>query len=451
MSNKKLFTSLLLATSVILATSCNKNSEIKNLTNNASSISSYSTNASTKISGIESDVIKQQISSNTISQDEWGVQVKELPNSKTKKKVTLLSYLAFDNDKGSWRQELSPVINSHEYAGSSNNINLVLQTDGAEKQDMKRYYVVNDDNDKTISSPYTKFKYERNSSDYRVLQAFIRWGFSTYDSQIKILDINSHGASFFGVTVDQNTNGSISLPNLSTAIKSAAGKIDILTFDACLMATIETSYELKDNADIMIGSEDSTLSTSMMYVKNLDDIISKSNTVDDIAKNIALSSDRKGTNTLETNNAKKGKLPNIFTISAFRGGQYIQNTVSEINNLSSLLLKKMPQYKNQMQVALNGTHPFYLDNDSFGDRDIYEVLERLNTLIQDKDVQDAIAKVRVSLNKTIIISRSHSIEKYAKGLAINIRPEMLNNPKYQETKFAKETLWDEFITEVYKK
>lgn len=448
MSNKKLFSALLLATSVIFAISCN-NSNVKIVPNTVATLSSYSANVA-KIKGVESPIVQNQIKSNTLSQNEWGVEVKELPNANSSKKVTLLSYLAFDNDKGGWRKELKPVINAHEYAGSASNINLVLQTDGLERQDMKRYYIVNDDNDTLISSPYTKFKYERNSSDYRVLQAFIRWGFSTYKSEIKILDINSHGASFYGVAMDETSRGSISLPNLSTAIKSAAGTLDILTFDACLMATVETAYELKDNANVMIGSEDATLETSMMYVKNIDEIIGKSKNPEEIARNIALSSDRKGTLTLESSENKKGKLPNIFTVSVFRGGQYIGNSVSELNNLSNLLLKKMPQYKTQIKTILDGTHSFYLDNGSSGNRDIYEILERMATIIQDKEIQDSIVKVRTALNKTILISRAHNIEKYAKGLAININPQMLKSPKYQETKFAKETLWDEFIIEANK-
>ena len=256
--NFKIFSTILAVSFSLSACGSNVTETLPELETTDSQISTFAT---------DSPTIIDQIKNSTLEQNEWGIAVRSLPNPGQPKKATLLSYIAYDNDKGSYRDELRPTLNMHEMAGSNNLLNIVLQTDSADSGDMKRYYVVNDNDQSKIVSPYTKFKYERNSGDYRVLQAFTRWGFSTYKSQLRLLDINNHGGAFRGIAKDDTSGGVISLPNLARAIQNSAGHVDLLNMDACLMGTMEVIYELKDLADVLIGSEDSTLGTGMLYSK----------------------------------------------------------------------------------------------------------------------------------------------------------------------------------------
>ncbi|GIW22263.1 MAG: hypothetical protein KatS3mg068_1270 [Candidatus Sericytochromatia bacterium] len=425
---------LLLSFCLLFTFSCSN--QITDLENSIDNLSVQSTTLSTE------STILEQINQNKIEETEWGIKVSKLPVSKNNKKVTFLSYLAFDNDKGSYRDELKPVINFHEISGSNSNLNIVLQTDSAENRDMKRYYIVKDNDQNLINSAYTQFKNERNSANYRVLQAFINWGFSTYPSNIKILDINTHGGAYLGIATDDGAGKIISLPNFGKAIRESVGKVDLLNLDACLMATTEAAFELKDVADVIIGSEDSTLSTGMLYNKELANIINRNNDVDDIARDILLSSDRKGVDFRARLN-RKGKYPNVFTISAFRTSK-ISDYVKELDKLS-IMLMNYPN-KKAIKVALNGTHPLHVDSDSLGgQRDVYEILSRLNTIIDDKNIKEQIIKTRNALNKVIILSRNHNTEKHAQGMAINISPISVGSNEYKNTLFAKNTKWDEFI------
>lgn len=441
----------LMLSSIVLASSCTRNTST-NLIPNNDLISTYRNKVVLNYAP-DPQIIADQIKANTITSTEWGTEVKLLPSTKQTKKYTILSYLAFDNDKGAWRGELPPVINTHELGASSSDLNLVLQIDGAENADGKRYYVTKNENLETIVSPYTKLKYEKDSSSYKTLQAFMNWGYSNYKSEVKILDINSHGASFYGIASDDTTGygNIISISDISKAITNSVGKVNVITFDACLMASLEVAYELQNNVDVMVGSEDATLRTSMLYIKDIQEILAKSQTVEQLAANIALSSDRVGTKELYDRQFQKAKLPNIFTISAIRGGKSINNVAVELNNLSKIMLAKMPQNKNAYKVALDGSHKFYIDNDTTaGQRDLYEVLGRINTVIQDKEINDAITKTRNAINKAVVIARINKNEKYAQGIAINIYPNIISTEPYQKTKFAQNTLWDEFITETYK-
>lgn len=425
---------ILIALSLLFAVSCSN--EIPSLENIDDSLSVQSTSLTTESSVLD------QILQNKTEETEWGVKSSKLPLVKNKKKATFLSFLAFDNDKGSYRDELKPVLNFHELSGSNPELNLVLQTDSAEERDMKRYYIVKDNDQNLINSAYTQFKNERSSADPKVLQAFINWGFATYPSNIKILDINTHGGAYLGIATDDGAGKIMSLPSFGNAIRNSVKKVDLLNLDACLMATTEAAFELKDVADVIIGSEDSTLSTGMLYNKELSNIINRNSTVDNIAKDILLSSDRKGIDFRSRLN-RKGKYPNVFTISAFRTSK-VTEYVRELDKLSIMLMNF--QNKKAIKVALDGTHPLHVDADGLGgQRDIYEVLSRLNTVINDSTIKNQISKTRDSLNKVIILSRNHNSQKYAQGMAINISPIAIKTNDYKNTLFAKNTKWDEFI------
>jgi hypothetical protein len=422
---------------------CGTNSDINSLDLSAQTDSVASL-------GADDPSISDQIKANFMEETNWGVHVKTLPVIRQPKKATLLSYLAFDNDKGGYRNELPPTLNIHEAAGSSNILNLLIESYGAEERDGKRYYIVGDKDKNKVVSPYTQFLRERDSADYRILRSSLKWGYSNYPSQIKLLTIDNHGGAYLGIARDDKSGNIMSLPNLATAIRASAGKVDVLSLDACLMSTIEVAYELRNSADVMVGSEDSTLGTGMMYAASLPQIIAQSENNEDIGKGILLDSDRKGTKDINLRPNRKGRIPNVFTISAFRGSQ-LGNVAGEINNLAKLLLNKLASQKQAARVALNGAHPLAIDgDDSGGQRDMYEVLNRLNTTITDPDIKNAVMRTTAALNKAIIISRSHNSEKYAHGMAVNISPVSVQSPEYQGTAFAKDTLWDEFISAVYK-
>lgn len=391
--------------------------------------------------------ISQQIDKSKIEETEWGINVKTLPTVKTKRKATLLSYLAFDNDKGGYRDELRQMINFHELSGSSPVMNMVLQTDGADNRDLKRYFITGDKDATKMVSPYTSFKYERDSGDYRVLRAFTKWGFSTYPSTFKLLDIDNHGGAFMGIAKDDTSGKIMPLPNIAKAIKDSVGKVDVLNFDACLMGSIEVIYEVRDVADVVVGSQDSTFGTGLLYTKNINTIIEKAKNADEIGKDIVLASDRQGKDFLRRPN-RKGVVPNVFTVAAFKTSNS-NALINEINTLSKTLIKNASSLKSAYKMALDGTHPFNIDEDGLGgQRDLHEVLKRLDNVITDQTIKSQIAKTRSALDKTILLARSHNAEKYAQGMAINISPDATASEAYKATAFARATQWDEFIASV---
>lgn len=126
---------------------------------------------------------------------------------------------------------------------------------------VSRYYVLKDDDDVRIRS-VLKFKGPKTDAGRpESLVDFAKWTIEHYPAEHYALVIWNHGAGWSGVSYDDNTRHGMDLPGVRTALEqicAALGddrRIDIVDFDACLMATLEVGYELKDTVDFLVASQ----------------------------------------------------------------------------------------------------------------------------------------------------------------------------------------------------
>lgn len=113
-----------------------------------------------------------------------------------------------------------------------------------------------------------KSKLNTDMGDKETLANFIQWGTQAYPAKRTMLVIWNHGQGFRAapgvkethrsVSHDEETDNIIYNADVADAIKTALGdkKLDIVSFDACLMAMIEPAYELRDRANFLVGSEE---------------------------------------------------------------------------------------------------------------------------------------------------------------------------------------------------
>lgn len=107
-----------------------------------------------------------------------------------------------------------------------------------------------------------------NMGSPEALADFITWGTTTYPAEHYALIIWDHGAGwkdrsprtssslFRGAVADDSSNSFMTLPELGNAVRNAGVHLDILNFDACLMAMYEVAYEYKGLIDYLIFSEE---------------------------------------------------------------------------------------------------------------------------------------------------------------------------------------------------
>ncbi|MBN1755651.1 T9SS type A sorting domain-containing protein [bacterium] len=214
---------------------------------------------------------------------------------------TFMVYLDGDNNlEGAGIDDM----NEMESVGSNSNVNIVVQFDRIDGYDnsngnwtgTRRFLIQHDSNPSTITSPVVQDLGEADMGNPNTLRNFVQWTLSNYPATHYCLVLWNHGSGwekgkasgFFndpeidrvsrpvrGVTdnptrhfftlesgegpikaiCQDETNGSI-LKNHDVATALSGIEMDIICSDACLQGMIEVAYEWRNNADIIIGSEE---------------------------------------------------------------------------------------------------------------------------------------------------------------------------------------------------
>ncbi len=102
---------------------------------------------------------------------------------------------------------------------------------------------------------------EIDMADPAELAAFIEFGLTSYPADNYSLTISDHGGGWTGIGPDDSSGEVMDLTELATALEdglAAAGvdRLDLLGFDACLMATYEVANRLAPFASHLLASEE---------------------------------------------------------------------------------------------------------------------------------------------------------------------------------------------------
>lgn len=169
---------------------------------------------------------------------------------------TVLVYMAADNNL---EYQALHNLELMEQAIQPKNLNLIVQLD--RKNVGTRRYMVRHHPNPGIGSWIIDDLGETDSGDKDTLSDFMRWGFRRYPSSRRMLIIWSHADSWYKspkyIAPDNSSQSAIGVANgdLRRALERG-GKLDVLLFDACSMQSVEVLSELRDCADIIIGSSD---------------------------------------------------------------------------------------------------------------------------------------------------------------------------------------------------
>jgi hypothetical protein len=98
---------------------------------------------------------------------------------------------------------------------------------------------------------------ELSMGDLDNLAFFIKYVQSNYPADRYLLTIWDHGGGWGGVISDNNPSGkTLKLNELESALTKGNLHFDLIQFEACLMDTAEVGYELSNNANVMVASEE---------------------------------------------------------------------------------------------------------------------------------------------------------------------------------------------------
>ena len=148
--------------------------------------------------------------------------------------------------------------------GSTDNLKVIVTTGGANKDGWRtvKRRLINRGSETEISDLGNL-----NMGQPATLQDFIEWAVENYPADKYALIMWDHGAGAIGGEPynivfgnDENNNDGLSLPEIRQALQSAytttGKKFDLIGFDACLMATLETASIMSSFGNDLVASEE---------------------------------------------------------------------------------------------------------------------------------------------------------------------------------------------------
>lgn len=113
---------------------------------------------------------------------------------------------------------------------------------------------------------------ELNMGAQQTLEDFIDWSTANYPSENNALILWDHGGGWETwaidpppeqaarsadyLVIDVTDRGVLDVENIRVAIENTGLELEIIGFDACLMATVEVAYEMRNVADLMVASQE---------------------------------------------------------------------------------------------------------------------------------------------------------------------------------------------------
>lgn len=383
-------------------------------------------------------------------------------------------------------------INEMEAGLKSDDVNVIVLFDGAKKGDSAIYKIKADKNgyDRTIISEIIDDKgavvpssKEIDSGDPQVFNKFVDWVTKNYPADRNFISIWNHGSGIYRADrplTDKNypLNGSSFIPKpvkdiklskdaafhskafasddqggemhlkdlnpaLAIANRNLGKKLDVLGFDTCLMGHLETAYQVKDQANYLVASEELEPGDGWDYHA----------WISELSKNPSMNPAQMTTSLVDTygksyapGGSQSGR---DVTLSSLDINALVSDLVPALNELSADLKSSLPS----QQTALSGIRT---KTESYYNRDAADLGHFLSNLQKDAGVESELkskaAKVSAAYGKTVVrethTGKTNGVSN-ASGMVIYFPTSTMSyNKRYDnaaDIKFAEQPAWGNFL------
>lgn len=387
----------------------------------------------------------------------------ELPKADGSRAAVKLTYLMTDDTAHQSPQSLGMVKMMDDVP--QKHVHNVVFRDGGEYGDSRLYYMQQADKAadtiRNPQSPLAPGVGEVASNNPKVFSQVLGWTLDRYPGKRKYLQIYTHGGGVFGIGTDEkqtDLKGSplpkeqqtpiMRLPELSEALRQGlkGRQLDVIYFRACLMGNVEALYELRGTTRYAVASEDvssSVANSNLTMTKLFDDLAASDEEPAAVATKLAIQG-------LAKHGNAGGQYSGYQTIAAIDLAK-MDELKTALNGLSKALVAAYPKQGKAIKGAYDAV-PFFGDSEKY-QRDLWAFTAALDKQVADAGVKAAVADVRAAQRAAML----HSKDAYggaANGLSIFMPPtsgdEAANGKKflanrYQQTRFAKDAAWDDFL------
>jgi Clostripain family len=378
-------------------------------------------------------------------------------SSKSVKEWTVLIYVSARNNLG---LEAINDVNEMEAAGSTDKVNVVvemgrIETDPpfnpfadpeplppqADWTGSRRFLMIKDSDPLRINSPVLEHYSDADMGDWKHLSEFISWGKANYPAKKYLLIVGGHGNGWYGVrppktkgiAYDDVSGNHISPAELAKAIKISGG-VNVYASDACLMQTVEFIYAMKDSAEYIVGSQETTPGSGYNYEVFLNAMTS------DPGSSLAVSQ-----HIMAGFTGYYGSLGQSVTMSIVRPS-LVGELAIKMDKFARLVLDSPADMKlyNDKRFGLRN----FADEDA---RDLYQLMNMYYDHSQTPALKEAARDIIFFLAEQFI-ARNDALgykSKNANGISIHFPFFYMNyKEKYEYLSFSRDTYWDEMIKAV---
>ncbi|GEM_PF-631508 len=328
-----------------------------------------------------------------------------------------------------------------EEAYSGENLDVIVLQDIFFPPGFSRIYRIDENHNAVLK----KNLGEVNMGDYTTLRDFITYCKTNYPADRYFLSVYNHGGAWMGACTDQTSLGDVlSMDEFQKALDEAGG-VDILCFTgACNMGSVESVYELRNNINVYIGSEEANGYYSG-WDGSIDEICDILNSPD-YHSNIQI-----GTQIIQLveNNNEHPEDKQITTISAIRTDK-IDELAEAIGTLRTILSANIQDYFDDIKNSHQNSKLF-LNNLL----DIYNFCENYREIQGlDETLATALDNVMYALDDCVIAEWHGNQQSGSYGLTIEFPLRWLNfNDIYSLSSygldFPSDTQWDTFLYDFY--
>jgi hypothetical protein len=360
----------------------------------------------------------------------------------SEKKWTVMAYSSADSDDAS--DGILSVF-SHEVS-SSDNIDVVI-LEKKKNESTKLWYVENNHSLRLV-----KDFDEVSMGNYTTLRDFINYCKDNFTSERYILFFCGHGAGWRGACRDHSAGyrDDLTMGEMKKALIETGG-VDIICFSGpCIMGAIESVYELRDCADVYIGSEAfsaynywrGTFSDLLILLNEKHDITNR-----EVGKFIIESIKEKTPNNEYISRFEKG----IVTYSAINtsGIKDLADALdSLIDNLTSnmffwrFITRLLRHFSRSFFTNLNFTNLKGLRQTV----DVYDFAKKCSYSFFNNAIRMEAKKVMDAFDDVVIANFRGSFQVNSYGLSIYFPiSKDLYDKNYAYLDFANDTIWNEFL------
>ena len=312
-------------------------------------------------------------------------------------------------------------------AGSSPNVNVLIETGGGDSQatiddkrfidftKVQRHKILGNDL-QTLSDLG-----QQNMGDPRILSDFIIWGLSEFPAKRYSLIFWDHGSGINGFGKDISFNNDVlSLDELEKALndskKVVRSDFELIGFDACLMASIEVANSIKSAAKFMVSSEELVPSWGWNYTTILKDL-TKDPTQDGVSLGKTIV-DSFAKHSQSLGASQEFGAHKEVTLSVIRLAN-IDQLIGNIANLSTYLGSNIIDFPSAISLAHSVDFTERYGQSAHGGSglvDIHDLASNIREAFPES--AQVVDNVQASLNNAIIYKINGEARPNANGLSI---------------------------------